>query len=132
MVKLIMEISCTAITTISHPKEALACSGDQLELMCTTTRTFLQWCISIPNGTDSRTYDRTLTAGSQEWQIQDNLATFTFSVINGNGLTLTSRLLIRPISDGLNQTEVNCIDDDDTSSSIINIIGTAATPSGLT
>ena len=45
---------------------------------------------------------------------------------------LTSRLLISPINGGLNQTEVNCVDDDDTSSSTINIIHKAATPGGLT
>ena len=119
------------MTTISHPRTASVCSGAQLELMCTSTMNLLRWHISIPNGNSSKTYNRALSTNSQEWQIQDNLTTFTFSVISSNSSIVMSRLLINPIKDSLNTTEVNCVDDDNTASSIIDIIDKAANLSRL-
>ena len=127
-------IKCAAVTTISHPRTALVCSGALLELTCASTRNLLRWDISITNGTAFRMYSRALTTNSREWQIQDNLTTFTFSVISSssnNSLMLTTRLVISPINDGLNQTIVNCVDDDGTSSSTVNIINKTATSGGL-
>ena len=124
-------ILCAAVTTISYPRTASVCSGAQLELMCSSTRNLLRWRISIPNGNSSKTISRALSINSQEWEIQDNLATFTFSVISSNSSMVMSRLLINPIRDSLNKTEVNCADEDNTASSIIDIIDKAANLSRL-
>ena len=92
---------------------APACSGDQLELTCTTRGRFLEWSFSlIPEGdTTARRYARVLNPNSPTSTLEVNSITFTFSIISaGSNLPLTSQLLISPVSDSLNGTEVNCTD----------------------
>ena len=102
--------------TISPSGTASVNEGDELELICTTTGIFLEWCFSLTpeGGTTARIYKRFLTTSSpsnQTSQLQVNSITFTFSRISGqNSLPLVSRLLISPVSKDLNGTGVNRTD----------------------
>ena len=40
------EISVSGCVALSPPRIAPVCSGDQLELICSTTETFIEWSIS--------------------------------------------------------------------------------------
>ena len=98
---------------ISPPGIAPVCSGDQLELICTTTGRFLELSFFlIPEGdTTARRYSRVLNSDSPTSELEVNTITFMFSIISaGSSLHLTSRLIISPVSDSLNRTEVNCTD----------------------
>ena len=89
------------------------CSGDQLELICTTTGRFLELSFSlIPEGdATARRYVRVVNPNSPTSELEVNSITFTFSIISaGSSLHLTSRLLISPVRDSLNGTQVNCTD----------------------
>ena len=100
--------------TISPPGNSLLCDGDQLELTCSITdpgSSLLEWTFTpttifmdlyrpIEPSTPS---DQTTT----HWMINSTL--FTFSRISGqNEWPLVSRLLISPVTTGLNGTVVNC------------------------
>ena len=100
---------------ISPSGVASVCSGGQLELICTVAGTFLQWSFFLfPEGeTMARRFFRSLHSGSfpATSDLEVNSITFTFSRISADGSQpLVSRLLITPISDDLNGTEVNCTD----------------------
>ena len=99
---------------ISPPTVAPVCSGDLLELRCTTAGSFLEWSFFlIPDGeTTARKYARVLHSQSPATsELTVSSITFTFSRISTEGSEpLTSMLLIDPVSDDLNGTEVNCTD----------------------
>ena len=100
---------------ISPPEVASVCSGGQLELTCTVAGTFLEWSFFlVPEGeTMARRFFRSLHSGSvpATTDLEVNPITFTFSRISAEGSQpLVSRLLIAPVSDDLNGTEVNCTD----------------------
>ena len=109
---------------------ASVCGGDQLELICTTTGSFLEWNFSlIPTGeTNAMTYSRILTALSSSADISPLIlenSSFTFSRISAqNTLPLISRLLINPVSAEPNRIEVNCadIETSETASTLVQII----------
>ena len=114
---------------ISPPGIAPVCRGDQLELTCTVTGSFLEWSFSlIPEGeTTARRYARVLhtTSIPATSQLVVNSITFTFSRTSAvNSLQLTSMLLIKSVNDGLNGTEVNCADVEtsETVSTFVNIL----------
>ena len=92
---------------ISPARTAYVCSGDQLELTCNTTGQFLEWSFSFTLNT------RTLTSQSQTDQMSHlvvNSTTFTFSRISGeNSLPLISRLLVSPIEDTLNGSDISLV-----------------------
>lgn len=103
--------------TLSPSGTASVNEGDELELTCTTTGVFLEWCFSLTpeGGTTPTIYKRFLTTSgpsNQTSQLQVNSQiTFTFSRISAqNSLPLVSRLLISPVSKDLNGTGVNCTD----------------------
>ena len=103
------------LISISPSGVAPACSGDQLELTCTTPGSFAEWSFFvIPEGeTTARRFARVLHTGYARAtsDIEVNSITFTFSRISDEGsLPLILRLIIDPVSDGLNGTEVNCTD----------------------
>ena len=98
---------------ISPPEVTSVCSGGQLELTCTVPGTFLEWSFFlVPEGeTMARRFFRTIHLESATSDLEVNSLTFTFSIISADGSQpLVSRLLIAPVSDGLNGTEVNCTD----------------------
>ena len=98
------------------------CSGDQLELMCTTTGMFLNWSYSlIPDGRVIQSTGQS----DQNYVLTVNNTVFTiYRLSDPNSLPLMSRLLIRPVSDDLNGTVVTCVDLEASisSSTIINIV----------
>ena len=103
-------------TPTTHPVGTVsACRGDdQLELMCSVPNGFLEWSFSLvlENDTTPMSYSRVLTrstTGSSYLEVGP--LTFTFSRTSNIGsLPLMSTLLIRPVSNVLNGTQVNCTD----------------------
>ena len=121
----------TAGLVIISPSEiAPTCSGDQLNLTCNVTGSFLQWSFSlIPEGeTTARDHMFTLTSLNPTNQIQQlsvNSTMFTFSRSSAaNSVPLMSKLTINATSDNLNQTVVTCLDVEalESVSTTINII----------
>ena len=100
---------------ISPSGVASVCSGGQLELTCTTPGTILEWSFFlVPEGEImARRFFRSLHSGSvpATSDLKVNSITFTLSRISAEGsLPVMSRLLITPVSDDLNSTEVSCTD----------------------
>ena len=95
----------------------LVCDGGQLEFICSITDNYyLQWSIAVPtddNRTDFNVYTWLLTVYDY-WARVSQLSVssavmLTFSVISPRRtLPLSSRLLISPVIDNLNGTEVTC------------------------
>ena len=108
-------VPVAGIVTISPYGIVSVCSGGHLELMCSTTGTFLRW-YTRPNIENevTRTYTRTLSSISVVNNVAPlmiNSTTFSFSRTSIQGsLPLVSRLVISPISKILNGTEVKCED----------------------
>ena len=89
------------------------CAGDQLELICSLNdpgSSLLEWTFApatifmdLQRATDASTSDDT--------PVMINSTLFTFSRISPRGnLPLVSRLLINPITTGLNGIVINCTD----------------------
>ena len=120
---------CTGTATISPPGIAPVCSGDQLELTCTTTGMFLNWSISLAtpeDGATGQTYWRLLQSigpiHQQAHQITVDSTTFHFSRSSAqDSLPVVSRLLISSTRNG---TVINCTDvvSSDTTSTTVNIV----------
>ena len=121
------------MVTISPSRVAPVCFGGQLELMCTTSLTgrLLQWGFSLICGSDTTPteFTRTIIASVSESGAMSylivNSVTFNFSRISAqNSLSLMSRLLISPVSRGLNGTEVNSeeLDTAERNVTVINVI----------
>ena len=99
---------------ISPSGVATVCSGRQLELTCTTsgrnTSIVLQeWSFSFTLST------RAISSGGSDNQTTHQLVNSTiflnFSRVSSeDSLPLISRLLISPVSDGLNGSSVSCMD----------------------
>jgi hypothetical protein len=115
----------SATSTISPPETAPACIGDQLEITCTVTGSFLKWSINLFLSTGDESYTRILSTFSEITYLQVNNTQFTFSRVSPqSSIPLESVVLISPANDYLNGTVVTCIDTDTgiTSSTIIKII----------
>jgi hypothetical protein len=103
------------IGVMISPGVASVCSGDQLVLTCTTSGKFLEWSFFlVPEGeTMARRYDRILHSelAPATSDIEVNSITLTFSRISAEGsLPLISTIVIDPVNDSLNGTEINCTD----------------------
>ena len=102
--------------TLSPSGVAPVCSGDQLELTCTTTGELLQWRFSVIRGneTTATKFTRTITStGSVMSHLTVNYTVFNFSRISAhNSISVISRLVISPVSNGLSGTVMNCVDVD--------------------
>ena len=119
--------------TISPPGVAPVCSGDQLELTCTITGSFLGWRFSVfrENATTATEFSRNIipsgSASAAMSQFVLNSTTFDVSRTSAEDtMPLMSRLLINPVSNSLNGTVVNCedVDTSELSSTTIIIIMT--------
>ena len=115
--------------TLSIPGVAPACNGDQLELTCTTTGEFLQWRFRVIRGNETiateftRTIASTVSISEVISQLVVNSIVFDFSRTSArDSLLVISRLVIGPVSSGLNETVINCIDLDTAESSVTTII----------
>ena len=105
---------------LSPPEMAPVCHGDQLELICSTTGTVLEWRITL----NARNYSRliSITSVSSNLTVPTSTALFTFSRKSTlRSLPLISILSIGPANNDLNGTVVRCIDST-TSNSLLTII----------
>ena len=127
----IIIISCHAVHALPFRCSDLApvCSGGHLELICTTTGQFLGWRFRAIRGNETvateftRTIIPTGSASDAMSQLVVNSTVFCFSRTSAeNSLPVMSRLLISPVSNGLNGTVINCVDMDTAESSSTTII----------
>ena len=102
---------------ISPPEIASVCMGDQLELMCNTTGSLLEWNLSHIDkaGTSRQFIRRGITANgeadAQMYTVEYNSTMFTISRISAQeSPVLSSRLFIDGVNDSLNSTVVTCVD----------------------
>ena len=120
---------------LSPAEEAVVCEGQQLELICTTNATFLQWSWSwwIEQG-KGQMYSRFISSTDVSQQVNSfvmNSISFNTSRASLQGwLPLVSRLLINPMNIHLNGTiKVSCTEigtnsfDLEMASTTINIVG---------
>ena len=118
MINLIMITFCLMVTgavTISPSGISFrVCDGDQLELMCIISDpgSNLEW--TIAPATIFTGQSRAIDAQGDQLQTLSfiiNSTKFTFSRISTKDeFPLVSRLLISPVTTGLNETAVNCKD----------------------
>ena len=107
----------TGLVTLLPSREALVCGvGEQLELTCSTTETFLRWNITFPEDFEAtifRTETQLLnynTITNRASPLVVNSATINFIRTSSQGvLPLTSTLLIDHVIEGLNGTVVSCM-----------------------
>ena len=104
---------------ISPARVAPVCSGDLLELTCSTPGSILEWAFAT-------LYKRAVSRTNQvPAPLSIDSTWFTFSRLSAqNSFPLISTLSINPVNKGLNGTEVNCTDvgTSETVSTIITII----------
>lgn len=129
IITILKHFTAVGIVTISPAHTASVCRGDQLELICNTTGAFLEWrlCLISDGETTARKiiFIRIVTIFGQVPPLLVNSTVFNFSRIPAeNTLPLTSRLLISPVSNNLNGTEVNCtnLETSETASTVVSII----------
>ena len=105
----------SGLVTLFPSGVAPVCSGDQLELTCTITEEFLQWRFSIfrENETSATVVTRTVSStGPAMSQLIANSTVFNFSRISAHNsvIPVMSRLVISPVSNGLNGTVMSCVE----------------------
>ena len=107
--------------TTTLPEVATVCNGSQLELNCTITESALQWSI-IPEQNHSQLSAIThIPTKNRSFLYGDSIVTFT---IISHPMELISFIVISPITNSLNGTEVKCTDleDQESSSTVINTV----------
>ena len=100
------------------------CSGGELELLCITGRSFLQWSYILPmSGVQRNIY----IVDSVTPTLVPHLQTVNSSIFNISRTTpydtlpLMSRLLISPVNDSLNGTVIICQEIGTDNSSLISV-----------
>ena len=100
------------------------CSGDSLELNCSTSGNILEWSFQLAPTTSK--YTRALSTTNQPPEpISIDATRFTYSRLSAaNSLPLVSTLSIDPVNMGLNGTVLNCtnVGTSETVTTIITII----------
>ena len=91
---------------IYPPGIATVCSRHQLELTCTTSGPILEWSFSFTRNTLAISSN---SPGNQTLLVNSKRLNF-LRVSSEDSLPLISRLLISPVSDGLNGSSVSCTD----------------------
>ena len=115
--------------TLSPSGVISVCNGGQLELNCTITDSvLLVWNVSSINAPMSIT--RTISSSSpfdQTVHAMINSTNLTFSRISAqHSSPLISRLLINPVSNHLNGTEVNCVNSMTSESSSVAVVNVSS------
>ena len=102
---------------ISPPMVAPVCqAGNQLELTCTSSGVLQTWLLIInPESGAVTPLQQVSSIGSTgvgtEPQIINSTIAFTFLRLTSQGsIPLTSRMIINPVTEGLNGSQVNCVD----------------------
>ena len=94
---------------ISPSGVATVCSGRQLELTCSTSGPIHDWSFSFVQDTRAVLSDRSDNQSS--YLLVNSTILLNFSRVSSQySLPLISRLLISPVSDGLNGSSVSCFD----------------------
>ena len=92
----------------------MVCEGGELSLTCSTNETLLSWTSSPLQNEQGqvRTFTRSISSSGVSQQMSTlmvNSTLFNVSRVSGrNESPLVSRLVIGPVSVGLNGTRVNC------------------------
>ena len=108
--------------TITPPEVAPVCGGGQLELNCTTTGSVLEWRI-IPEQNHSQLSAQThYPTRNRSFQYGDS--TVTFTRLSHSMQVISYRIVISPVSNSLNGTEVKCTDleNQESSSTVISVV----------
>ena len=118
------ELGNISTITLSPSGVAPVCSGDQLELTCTTTaEDLLQWRFSVIRGNETTAIEITRTirsTGRNLSHLEVNSIMFNFSRTTSYGsVPVISTLLIGPVSNSLNGTVINCVTSEVSSTTII-------------
>ena len=104
----------TAAVTINPSEIAQVCAGDTLEFTCNITGTFLEWrypLISSSSGQFQYGIEASDSAEAYKHHLVDSSTiNITFSRISAKGSPVSSRLLISPVIESHNGTEVTCVD----------------------
>ena len=106
---------CTGVVEISPSVVAPACQvGDPLELTCTTTTgIFHRWEFTVfpENVTHTTAPITSIGTSGVPPPLTISTSLFTFSRLSGqNSSPLISRMVVSPVSGGLNGTVVNCFE----------------------
>ena len=101
----------SGLVEISPPPEAPVCqAGDQLELTCSLSGTFLRWQFTaVRESGVPETYMRTVSSGGVSSPFIIN-STIEITFVRLSTQPLTSRMTISSVTEGLNGVRVNCID----------------------
>ena len=117
------ELGNTSTVTISPSGVASVCSGDELELTCTTTEDLLQWRFSVIRGNETTAIEITRTVRSTGRNLSHllvNSIMFNFSrTTSYDSVPVVSTLLIGPVSNSLNGTVIDCVTSEVSSTTII-------------
>ena len=99
---------------IINPSEiAQVCVGDQLEFTCNITGTLLEWHYPLISSGRRHFYSISASdsAEAQKYYLIDNsTVNIIFLRISAEGSPVSSRLLISPVTESHNGTEVTCVD----------------------
>ena len=104
----------TAAVTINPSEIAQVCVGDKLEFTCNITGTLLEWRVPLI-GNNGRQVLRGISASNsaetyQRQLIDNSTVNITFSRISAEDSPVSSRLLISPVTESHNGTEVTCVE----------------------
>ena len=103
----------TAAVTISPSEIAQVCVGDNLDFTCNITGTPLEWHFPLISS-GRRTFHSISASDSSEAHqrhvLDNSTVNITISRISAEGSPVSSRLLISPVTESHNGTEVTCVD----------------------
>ena len=109
--------------TITPSEVAPACDGRQLELNCNITGSLLEWRIIPEQNHSQLSVQRYVPTRNQSFQYGDS--TITFTRPPDSMLPISSyRIVISPVNNSLNRTEVKCTDlqNQESSSTVIIVV----------
>ena len=97
---------------MSPSEIAQVCVGDDFEFTCNVTGIVLEWI--FPKLMSQREFTRGIAAQGpnedQTFEVMDNNITYRFRRTSAEGSPVSSMLLISPVSDGHNGTDITCVD----------------------
>ena len=96
-------------------------AGEQLELTCSVTGIILRWEFSVPEAQMAFGTAVVLTGGPSGVPPPMIVNSTRFTLSRPSTQTLTSRLTISTVSEGLNRVQVNCVDVETSESTSITI-----------
>ena len=106
------ESSVSGAVTLSPSEIAQVCVGDDLEFTCNITGIVLEW--TFPKLMSQRLFHNGIVAqGSAEDQTSeliDSNTTYRLSRTSAEGSPVSSMLIVSPVSDGHNGTDITCVD----------------------